>query len=63
MKLRSDEEYRRAMQEFSKLEGRPLDEAEASRKEELEGAIAAYAAEPGRPDRRKGRPPGKDGDA
>lgn len=61
MKLTSDEEYQRAMRKFSELESRPLSEAEAKRKEELEAALAAYAAEPGRPDRRKGRPPGKEG--
>jgi hypothetical protein len=56
VKLTSDEEYQRAMREFSGLEGRPLNTAETARKEELEAVIAAYAAEPGKPDRRKGRP-------
>lgn len=56
MKLTSDDDYERALREFSKLEGRELDETERRRKTELEGAIAAYAAEPGRPATRKGRP-------
>lgn len=62
MKLKTNEDYRRAMREFSELEGRALSAAEAERKEELEGAIAAYSAEPEKPDQRKGRPPGKEGD-
>ncbi|MEX2630294.1 MAG: hypothetical protein WD341_10190 [Tistlia sp.] len=57
MKLRSDAEYEAAMREFSRLEGRSLDAAEAERKSDLEGAIAAYAAKPGQPGERKGRPP------
>lgn len=61
MKLNSNEDYRRAMREFSALEGRPLSGDEAERKEELEAAIAAYSAEPDQPARRKGRPPGKEG--
>lgn len=62
MELKSNDEYRRAMREFSELEGRPLSAAEAERKEALEAAIAAYSAEADKPDRRKGRPPGKEGE-
>ncbi len=61
MKLRSVEEYEAAVQAFSRLEGRSLTPAEEQMKEELEGAIAAYAAESGQPARRKGRPEGKNG--
>lgn len=62
MKLTSEAEYSRAMREFGELEERrgQLSRAEQERMAELEGAIAAYAAEAGKPDRRKGRPPGKE---
>ncbi|SMF79016.1 hypothetical protein SAMN06265365_13438 [Tistlia consotensis] len=60
MSLSSEADYRRAMRELSAIEGRPLSVGEARRKAELEGAIAAYSEQPGRPDRRKGRPPGKE---
>lgn len=63
LRLQSEAEYRRAMREFSELEGRPLSDEEQRRKAELEGAIAAYVAEPGRPAERKGRPPRDEGES
>ena len=60
MRLTSDSEYEAALRDFAKLEGRTLSSEDAARKKELEGAIAAYSAERGRPAERKGRPPAKE---
>lgn len=56
-KIRSNDEYQRALHRMDELRGRGHEEEESRELAELEAAVAAYAQQHGKPAHTPGRPP------